>query len=147
MGYQPGVPTGDDNNSLTIANTAYGIPLSYRAERNVCRQEAYPKLLSERTHLAETLPKHYRKIENQDETNRKRKEAIERGLKTGLTSGLDGPPSRRYSSVLADYSVWVTYRKPLMIQLITADFFDFTFLAVVAVAIIIAIVIVWMNKQ
>ena len=34
-----------------------------------------------------------------------------------------------------------------MIQLITADFFDFTFLAVVAVAIVIAIFIVWMNKQ
>jgi hypothetical protein len=38
-------------------------------------------------------------------------------------------------------------REPLMIQLITADFFDFTFLVVVAVAIAIAILIVWMNKQ
>src|SRR5262249_14423774 len=28
--YPPGVPTADDNNSRTIANTAYGIPLSYR---------------------------------------------------------------------------------------------------------------------
>ena len=34
-----------------------------------------------------------------------------------------------------------------MVQLITADFLDFTFLAVVAVAIVIAILIVWMNKQ
>jgi hypothetical protein len=34
-----------------------------------------------------------------------------------------------------------------MVQVITADFFDFTFLAVVAVAIGIAILIVWMNKQ
>ena len=46
-----------------------------------------------------------------------------------------------------DYGVSVTCREPLMIQLITADFFDFTFLAVVAVAIAIAIFIVWMNKQ
>jgi hypothetical protein len=34
-----------------------------------------------------------------------------------------------------------------MVQLITADFFDFTFLAVVVVAIAIAIFIVWKNKQ
>jgi hypothetical protein len=34
-----------------------------------------------------------------------------------------------------------------MVQLITADFFDLTFLAVVAAAIVIAILIVWMNKQ
>ena len=34
-----------------------------------------------------------------------------------------------------------------MVQLIAADFFDFTFLAVLAVAIVIAIIIVWMNKQ
>jgi hypothetical protein len=34
-----------------------------------------------------------------------------------------------------------------MIQLITADFFDLTFLVVVTVAIAIAIFIVWMNKQ
>src|SRR5262249_20570416 len=30
LGSQPGAPTADDNNSRTIANTAYGIPLSYR---------------------------------------------------------------------------------------------------------------------
>jgi hypothetical protein len=47
----------------------------------------------------------------------------------------------------ADYGVSVTCREPLMVQLITADFFDFTFLAVVAVAIAIAIFIVWKNKQ
>jgi hypothetical protein len=34
-----------------------------------------------------------------------------------------------------------------MIQLMTADFFDVTFLAVVAAAIAIAIFIVWKNKQ
>jgi hypothetical protein len=34
-----------------------------------------------------------------------------------------------------------------MIQLIVADFLDFTFLVVVAVAIALAILIVWMNKQ
>jgi len=34
-----------------------------------------------------------------------------------------------------------------MIQLITADFFDFTFWVVVIVAIAIAIFIVWKNKQ
>ena len=34
-----------------------------------------------------------------------------------------------------------------MIQLIAADFFDFTFWVVVAAAIAIAILIVWMNKQ
>jgi hypothetical protein len=34
-----------------------------------------------------------------------------------------------------------------MIQLITADFFDFTFLAVVAGAIAIAALIIWKNKQ
>ena len=38
-------------------------------------------------------------------------------------------------------------REPLMIQLITADFFDFTFWVVVIVAIAIAIFIVWKNKQ
>ena len=34
-----------------------------------------------------------------------------------------------------------------MIQLITADFFDFTFLGVLIVAIVIAIIVIWMNKQ
>ena len=34
-----------------------------------------------------------------------------------------------------------------MVQLIVADFFDFTFLAVLAAAIAVAILIVWMNKQ
>jgi hypothetical protein len=34
-----------------------------------------------------------------------------------------------------------------MIQLITADFFDFTFWVVVIVAVAIAMLIVWMNKQ
>jgi hypothetical protein len=34
-----------------------------------------------------------------------------------------------------------------MVQLMTADFLDLRFLAVVAVAIVIAILIVWMNKQ
>jgi len=34
-----------------------------------------------------------------------------------------------------------------MVQLIVADFFDFTFLVVVTVAIVVAILIVWMNKQ
>ena len=46
-----------------------------------------------------------------------------------------------------DYRVSVTCREPLMIQLIVADFLDFTFLVVVAVAIALAILIVWMNKQ
>ncbi len=34
-----------------------------------------------------------------------------------------------------------------MVQLMTADFLDFTFIIVVAVAIAIALLIVWMNKQ
>jgi len=34
-----------------------------------------------------------------------------------------------------------------MVQLIVADFFDFTFLVVVTLAIVVAILIVWMNKQ
>ncbi len=34
-----------------------------------------------------------------------------------------------------------------MVQLIVADFFDFTFLGVITVAIAIAILIVWKNKQ
>jgi len=34
-----------------------------------------------------------------------------------------------------------------MVQLIVADFFDFTFLVVVTLAIVVAILIIWMNKQ
>jgi hypothetical protein len=34
-----------------------------------------------------------------------------------------------------------------MVQLMTADFLDFTFLALVIVAIAVAIFIVWKNKQ
>ena len=34
-----------------------------------------------------------------------------------------------------------------MIQLIVADFFDYTFLGVVIVAIAVAVLIVWLNKQ
>ncbi len=34
-----------------------------------------------------------------------------------------------------------------MVQLITADFLDYTFIGVVIVAIAIAIVVIWINKQ
>ena len=34
-----------------------------------------------------------------------------------------------------------------MVELIVADFFDYTFLSVVAVSIVIAILVVWFNKQ
>jgi hypothetical protein len=54
---------------------------------------------------------------------------------------------RQLGYKLTDYGVSVTCREPLMVQLIVADFFDFTFLVVVIVAIAIAILIVWMNKQ
>jgi hypothetical protein len=60
-------------------------------------------------------------------------------------SGLDRPPTRRYSSRTTVFRQ--RGREPLMVQLITADFFDFTFLALVAGAIAIAIFIVWKNKQ
>jgi len=34
-----------------------------------------------------------------------------------------------------------------MVQLITADFLDYTFIGVVIVAIVIAIFVIWINKQ
>jgi len=34
-----------------------------------------------------------------------------------------------------------------MVQLIVADFFDYTFLGVLIVAILVAILIIWINKQ
>ena len=34
-----------------------------------------------------------------------------------------------------------------MVQLIVADFFDYTFLSVVVVSIVIAILVIWFNKQ
>ena len=34
-----------------------------------------------------------------------------------------------------------------MVQVIVADFFDYTFLGVVIIAIAVAVLIVWLNKQ
>jgi hypothetical protein len=61
-----------------------------------------------------------------------------------LTNGLD--PSAE-ATIGNGLGVTVTCREPLMVQLMTADFLDLRFIAVVAVAIVIAILIVWMNKQ
>jgi hypothetical protein len=52
--------------------------------------------------------------------------------KSGLMSGLDTPQR-----------IWGLF----MVELIVADFFDYTFLGVVIVAMAIAILVVWINKQ